>query len=312
MPAPFARRILSSADYQPGPRRRVPCMGDSLTDNFSLGVRLDQSWPAVFEDELTALGCAVLCDNAGKNGNTTTQMLARVSRMTMYGRPSLAVVFGGVNDPGNGIAAATTTANLRAMVKYLRNGAAGTTATYVGLPTGSVAGTRYVVTSDTSTTGGLNPSAGSVAHPTVTGPAAGVRVWESRNTLGGEAGWSRVADLPAAERPVDRFILVGPQFLNYAVGGDTAAAGGSHAGQNATYLGVHNAVAAAATAEGVPYCDFYDFQQKRILAGLDAAASATWHVAPQDQHLSVYGEDLAARAVLQTLTAQAGWLEALS
>jgi hypothetical protein len=118
--------------------------------------------------------------------------------------------------------------------------------------------------------------------------------------------------MPAAERPVDRFILVGPQFLNYAVGGDTAAAGGSHAGQNATYLGVHNAVAAAATAEGVPYCDLYDFMQRRILAGLDAPASATWHVAAQDQHLSVYGENLAARAVLQTLTAQAGWLEALS
>jgi len=302
------RRIQNT--FPAGGRLTIAAMGDSHTHNITLGVRPDQFWPGRLAVRLRAGGADVMARNFGITGQTSTQMLSRMVEMTVYDVPALAVIFPGANDPGNGIAAATTTANVRAMVKYLRNGAVGTTATYVGLPTGMVGGTRFIVTSDTSVTGGLNPSG--VAHATVTGAASGVQVWESRNTGGGMAGWSRVADLPTAERPVDRFILVGPLFLNYAVGGDAAAAGGSHAGQNATYLGVHNAVAAAATAEGVPYCDLYDFMQKRILAGLDGAASASWHVEAQNQHLSAYGEDLVAQAVLQTLTARAGWLEALS
>jgi hypothetical protein len=131
-----------------------------------------------------------------------------------------------------------------------------------------------------------------------------VQCWISRNTLAGEAGWSRVADLALTKW----FFVIAPMFLNLAVGADTANAGGSHAGQNATSLALHNAIAAAVTAEAAQdggktlLVDLFDYHQRLILSGHDAANSWTWHVATNNEHPSAYGGKVAADAVMEVIS----------
>lgn len=295
------RRIQPT--YTKGRRKTIAAIGDSLTHNITLSVRPDQFWPEQLAGLLRDDGYAVKARNFGISGNTTTQMLARIAELTMFDTPDIAVIFGGVNDPGNAIASATTTANVRGMIRYLKNGCAGVVSGQASLPSGKTDGVRYIVTSDTSTTGGTKPD--------LSGTQAGVQVWECRNGLSGVDGWGRVNDLAAADRPVNRFVVVSPQFLNYTAGGDTVGASGSHSGQGATYKAVNDAVSSAATSEGAEFCDLYAYMQDRIIDGYDTAASASWHVAGANQHLNPYGEQLVARAVLATITAASGWLDAL-
>jgi lysophospholipase L1-like esterase len=113
MPRPI---IASPA---PGPRHTLAAMGDSLTHNTTLYVRPDQFWPAVLADLLTAQGCRVRSRNFGQSGQSTAGAIARFGLMTRYDVPTLGVIWIGVNDPGNGIAGATTQANITAMAETL-------------------------------------------------------------------------------------------------------------------------------------------------------------------------------------------------
>lgn len=285
----------------PGRKLPIACMGDSLTDAMTYNVTGARQWPGRLAYRLNLLGADVGAVNAGKNGNTTAQMLARfLVRMYEQGTPELGIIFGGVNDPGAAIASADTTRNARAMVKILKNRADGYVTGQASLPAGQPQGTRYVVTSDTSATGGLAPTGASPA--TLAGAVTDTTVWISRNGLAGEAGWSRVADVTPWVTP--RIMLVTPHFLNFTAGGDTADPGGTHSGQGATYKAVNDAIVAAATAESVPYCDLYAWLQDRINDGFDAPNSGAWHLTGVNQHWSAYGHDLAAQAILGTTQAQ--------
>lgn len=296
------RRIQPT--YTKARRHTIAAMGDSVTHNTIYGVPLYNFWPGKLAGLLRDNGRSVRARNFAISGNTTTQMLARVSEMAIYDTPDIAIIFGGINDPGSSITSATTTANIRAIIRYLKNGAAGVVTNPSNLPSGNVEGARYIVTSDNSSSGGVLPD--------LSGAQTGVQVWEARNGLAGESGWGRVNDLAAADRPTNRFVVVGPHFYNFTAGADTVGVSGSHSGQNATNAAVHTAVSAAATAEGAALCDVYAYMQDRIIDGYDTAASASWHVANTNLHLNAYGESLVAGAVLETITAQSGWLEALS
>jgi lysophospholipase L1-like esterase len=61
-----------------------------------------------------------LLRNAGVPGNTTTQMLARLRRDVLAYHPDMLFVLGGTNDVCTNIAASTTLANLRKIVKSAR------------------------------------------------------------------------------------------------------------------------------------------------------------------------------------------------
>lgn len=62
----------------------------------------------------------VLLNNAGVGGNTTAQMLARIQTDVLAYSPGYCIVQGGGNDVTNGVAAATTIANLQAIYDILR------------------------------------------------------------------------------------------------------------------------------------------------------------------------------------------------
>lgn len=102
------------------PRRQaLAAIGDSLTQNASLNVRPNEFWPERLAVALRELGCPIIGRNFGISGNTTTQMLARIGVMTQFETPNLAIIWGGVNDPGSEIVGATTQDNIEAMGETL-------------------------------------------------------------------------------------------------------------------------------------------------------------------------------------------------
>jgi lysophospholipase L1-like esterase len=98
------------------PKRTITFSGDSQTHNYVLGVAPTVQWPQLVADSLNADGAHVKSRNLGINGTTTTQMLSRVDGMYHYEIPEIAVLAGGVNDPGGGISTATTQSNVEAWI----------------------------------------------------------------------------------------------------------------------------------------------------------------------------------------------------
>jgi lysophospholipase L1-like esterase len=290
--------------YAKGRRFSVACMGDSLTFAAGSGVRADQYWPEQLGIRLRAAGAAAAVRNCGKSGDTSTQMLARIADMLYFDpSPVIAIIHAGYNDPGASIPQATTQANIQAMIRYLRNGCVGQVAGQATLPAEQAEGTKYLVVSDTSSTGGINPE--------LAGSRTGPQVWQSRNGLAGESGWGRLNSQSGTT--ITRFMLLTTHFCNYSSAGDTVDTG--HAGQNATRKQVYDAQAAAQAAEaGAVLCDIYASLQARIVAATtgDTATNYTWHTANGDIHPNPYGHDLIAQCAYATLVAQEGWLAAIS
>lgn len=87
--------------------------GDNATNNF--GAR---SW---FTRACMASGQQLrFVRNAGISGNTTTQMLARLTTDVIAHRPDRCFVLGGINDIGAGTALSTVRSNLQAIYRQLR------------------------------------------------------------------------------------------------------------------------------------------------------------------------------------------------
>jgi lysophospholipase L1-like esterase len=115
-----------------GRLRTLAAIGDSITHNVTLSVPTELFWPAVLAGLLTTAGARMRGRNFGHNGNTSTQMLARMAAMTRHEIPTLGAIMASVNDPGNSIAGATTQANIVSMATTLLT-----------------AGTQYIVVLDT-------------------------------------------------------------------------------------------------------------------------------------------------------------------
>lgn len=307
-------------------------IGDSQTDlRSSYGVMATDMWSNILCQMLNAAGCSIQPRVFGTSGNTTAQMLARSDVMFLYGLPSIAFIYGGVNDPGNSINAAGTQANIQALCKSLKYGACGrgeglgggvSVAGEVNLPAGGRPGQRYVVMADTSANGGASKNHPN-QHDTITGVGGGVQtVWEYRNKQGGEAGWGRVAisTTPAFTQGVSKIIVLSTNYLNFTSGGDNYNVTAQSGTQNSTNAGVRVAVKAAAIAENVLYCDLYAFQSMLIYGGVFEGqpvssetnqSSASWHVGNTDQHHNAYGHETVARAVFSTIYSQNGWIQNL-
>lgn len=287
----------------------LAAMGDSLTHAYTLGTPPHLYWPDLLAAKLNALGCNVRARNFAKSGHTTAQMVTRFPLMTRFGDPDLGILCGGANDS---VPATTIQPNLQIMIKWLKFGCSGTAATPSALPSGLRAGIRYVVQTDASSTGGAAAAGGQTARIAGAG-ANDITVWECRNGLAGEYGWGRIAITGTPADRCSRIIVCGRNYLNYnGGGGDTPST------PEATNLVIRQAQAAAALAEGVPFCDLYNYLRARIVAGIDPDFSVvafdqtrSWHYANANQHWSLYGWHLHAEAVLETVQAQAGWIEAL-
>jgi len=289
----------------------LAAIGDSLTHNITLGVPPSRLWPAALTAQLRRLGLPVQVRNFGRSGSTTalggTNMLTRFPALLEFDTPALAVLWGGANDPGNSIPTAITRNNLQSLIRGLKFGASGAVAGQASLPAAARPGERQVVLSDTSGTGGVPLPANAPGLPTLGGTATSPTVWECRFGAAGEAGWGRVANASTPATHVSRFIVLSMHYLNYS-GGDTLATPYA-AYDDAT--GVRKAQLDAAAAEGAVYGDLYSYLKGRIVSGVEAQNSYSWHVENGNQHLNAHGMSLVAQCVLDAILAQPGWVDAL-
>lgn len=291
------------------PRKTAVAFGDSITLNYSLGCLPSDFWPTCTEVELNNnYGCDVKFRNFGNSGDTSAQILARITGAFRYETPDLACIMAGVNDPG-GTGVQT---NIECMIHALQNRVTGVVAGQANLPAFDLiaqvgyVGQRFLVISDTSTTGGVAtavPNAGQ--PPTVTGTLTGPRIWICRNPQAGEAGWSRVAF--DTSLGVQNIMVLSAQWLHYANG-----AGDMLALDYAPYVPIRAAQLAAATAANVPFFDTHAYERAIIAAGADTELSGTFAVRPNDQHPSAHAGRTIGRGVAAFIAAQSGWIADLT
>jgi hypothetical protein len=301
----------------------LAAIGDSQTDYAAgFGNRPTRNWTQVLGTLLTAAGQPAQVRGYGISGDTSTGVLGRADVLQMHETPNVALIHIGVNDPGNSITQATTQANIQAVIKSLKYGAVGagaglgtgvSVAGQANLPANGLPGQRYVVLTDTSTTGGMAAWAtGQAATITGTVSGSGQAVWEYRYPLAGEYGWGRVATATTAPTNCKRIVVVSTNYLNWTTGGDTLAT------PYASYVNVRAAQQAAVTAENVTvagkpsviYSDVYNFLRSRIVAGTDPDFSAvaydqtrSWHYVLNNQHKSAYGHALDAQKLSSDILA---------
>jgi hypothetical protein len=216
---------------------------------------------------------------------------------------------------------AGTQAMTQAFVKAMKYGVLGSGAGaaknnwvlgQANLPANGYPGQRAVVLDDTSTTGGL-AAVGTGQHARIAGDFSAApqqTVWEYRTPQAGEAGWGRVAVTGTAAFAgcCSRIVCISTNYLNFTSGGDNAGASTFYA----INVPVRAATLAAATAEGIPYCDLFGFQSGLIASGETTQGSNSWHAIANNQHHNNYGHDIVARAAYATIAAQSVWLAALS
>lgn len=303
--------------------KTIVAIGDSFCKNYATGVRPDEMWPAQTAKLLRDLGANCKALNYGLNGDTSgTQVskvgvLNRISSCFWYGEqrivPELVVILVGTNDTDPSV---TAQANIEACIIALKNkcvdpqksdtnGLINAVVTNPSnLPAGKPTGTRYLVKSDNSTTGGI-ASADPDGPTTLTGTLTGPRVWYCRSPQAGESGWSRITPLNDG---VSRIVVMSYGWLNYSGGGDTLAGGESHAVERA-------AQSAAATAQSVVFYDPRIYMRTFVNSGAEGIElSGTFSVDPTggNSHPSAHACYLYAKGLVATIQAQNGWLAALS
>lgn len=249
--------------------------------------------------------------------------LATASNRALRLQTTLAAATGGSITTLSAVSAFMPTAGTQAMTqafcKAMKYGVRNVTvgifraawiAGQAALPANAEAGQRLIVLDDTSATGGM-AAAESWEHARIAGDysAAAVQsVWECRTPQAGEAGWGRVAVTGTAAFTgcCAQIVVVSTNYLNWTSGGDTVGA------PSAVNAAVRVLSLAAATAEAVAYSDLWSFQSGLIIAGETTQGSNSWHAIANNQHHNAYGHDTVARATVAAITAQQGWLSALS
>jgi acyl-CoA thioesterase-1 len=119
---------LTGACASPAKGPRVVFLGDSLTSGYRLPAA--EAYPALVERWLLARGRPIQAINAGVNGNTAAEGLARLPGL-LATRPSVVVVALGINDGLRGTPPAETEARLREIIERTRD--AGAAVVLVGM-----------------------------------------------------------------------------------------------------------------------------------------------------------------------------------
>lgn len=277
--------------YTKQPTKRAAVMGDSLTNNFVWGVSADKYYPSVLQDLVNGIDGSVLVRNFGVSGEATGQMVARMSCMTQFEVPQLAIIYAGTNDlstNGTTLVTAATTPTTTQFSVTAASGVRFPAGSYITINSQTVQITSQVVDLLTVT-------------PALSGaPTAGNTVnCATRQNLVVMGQYLQAAGC-------SRIIIVGRHYDNFSASADTTSV---QLPANATLRGLQSA---AASDLGVPYCDLYAFMAALITAGTDTQGSFSWHVFNSNIHLNTYGEQIIANALLETIQDQSGWLEALS
>lgn len=279
---------------------RLACIGDSLTRNYTTQTKIHEFWPTVLAGLLREVGIYARAINAGSSGNHTGQMVVRKTAMTCGEDPRIAVIFGGVNDPGN---ASTTFAgtNWTGSDEIAIAGS-----DYTKFEFGEyvlAGGNRYLVTNY------YVPNAAIKVTPNLVADiAAGTAVTHDTqyNIL--------TMATHAIDNGADYVIVVGAHYLNFTSGaGDTLSVDyAAYAPVRAAQAAAVTSIAAARPSASVLFVDLHAYFKALIQAGTVAQGDDTaWHVAVSDQHLNATGQQYIANAIYDAMEAE-GWIQELS
>jgi hypothetical protein len=225
---------------------------------------------------------------------------------------------------------AQTQANLQALAKcfkYCVKGVSVGTGSLVSvwntsmLPKNAKVGDRMIVMQDVSPTGGCKNNIVSSSQTIIANYSSSPTqaVWECRNSLAGEAGWSRVAISSTAPFTdgCQNVVIVTPNYQNWSTGGDNYNTITNAGTRYTAYVSIRQTCIDASQAESVKACDLYDYMSKLIYAGQDGSAmfegvivypevaqgDFAWHYIDGNQHHNEYGHLVVARAVYLSVQA---------
>lgn len=277
---------LAQMAYDAYAKHTAAWMGDSIRDQVPFyGVAATDHAPEVVASSLRAMNYSVKARNFGVGGNTTNQMLGRISQLWWFDIPVIAVIEGGVNDPG-----AATTVN-----------GSGATTTAVPVQSGkcaALAGGYITIGSDTRLVASCSTDTANLVTALSGAPANTTAV-----TLATQRNIEAMIDALRAAG-VTYVMVDSVHYLNFTSGGDTTST------PYATYAPVQAAQLAAATSRSAAFCDIHEAFRQRIVTGQDAAGSNSWHAFANNQHLNAYGQKLSGQFELACIQAQPGWLGA--
>lgn len=282
--------------YTTSPLKRIACLGDSHTNNWGLGVNSDQFYAARLQGLLKTAGAKVLARNFGISGHTTSDLIRRQAALTTMEVPDLAIIYVGTND-GNAQGSSTVVAS-PAPTTTSASVASGTGKQFA--PGCNVLINGQSVKIQTQSTDALTWTPALSAAP-ATGATIALDTQTNIVTLG-----TNIKNAMTAAGKTPRVVICGQHYLNYSSGGDTV---GTPYAPNAT---LRSQQQAAAATVGAVYCDFFAGMAARITNGTDTQGSYKWHVLDSNSHLNAYGQSILASLLNSTITAQSGWLAALS
>jgi lysophospholipase L1-like esterase len=258
-------------------------IGDSHTYNNSYSQNRRNFYPALL-DTLLRPGALLSPLNYGSSGNSTANIIARLSTVLEAGPSELAIIYAGTNDNN----ALTTVQAAPAPTASVFTVGAGK-GVYFGV------GGQITVNGEAAIVASVATDAITLTSALSFTPTAGQTVAISTQ--------ANIISIGSALRAAGyrRLIVCGQHYLNFASGGDTVA---TPLASNAT-LRVEQS--AAATALGALYVDFHAYMRALIVATTYAQGDDTaWHVAIGNTHLNNTGEQILADAIYAAMQAQ-GW-----
>ena len=258
---------------------------DSHTLNVDYGQTETNFYPKRLEVLLRAAGRSYQSINLGISGNTTANMVARMTQATLSGPHAVAVLYGSTNDSsGTGTvqaAPAPTATAFTVDATFGNRYGAGSLLKLNGVQYEvlSVVGDRITLTT-------------APAVPPAAGQSVEIDTYSNLVKIG--------QALQAAG--TTRILVPGLHYYNFVSGlGDTTT---SQAAGTLVWRVIQEA---AATALGAVYVDLYDYMRDLIVAGTYAQGNDTaWHVGVGNAHLNNTGEQIVADALHAAMRAQ-GW-----
>lgn len=220
------------------PKHTLASLGDSITFNFTLGVLPHQFWTEVACAYLRSLTPAYLIKgrNFGRSGNASgtylsatglnADTLSRLSEMTMFDTPDIAIIAVGVNDPGDlwgptpSQAAPTTGAYSAAIISSSTQSAI--TVPAPTAPATAFTSGQYLITG-TGTGIAASIISSITSGGTVLNLASPLRVAPTGIARQGTRANIEYMVQSLLNAGVQRIIILDSQFKNYSAGGDSVA-----------------------------------------------------------------------------------------
>ena len=101
------------------PKNTILVLGDSLSAGY--GIKIEQSWPTLLQDKITAQGMDFEVHNASISGQTSSEGVRQIDQLLQLTQPKLVILEVGANDGLRGLSISQMQTNLQTVIdKSLR------------------------------------------------------------------------------------------------------------------------------------------------------------------------------------------------